>query len=182
VAAGADALVVQGPDAGGHRGTFDPGRSPGKESLDSLLSAICAAHDVPVVAAGGLSSAADVRRVLGLGARAAQAGTALLLADEAGTDPVHRQALSDPRFTHTVVTCAFSGRYARGLANDFTDRYDPVAPLGYPEVNQMTGPIRRAAVAAGDPHGTNLWAGTGWRGISAGGTADIVAALAQEVR
>lgn len=62
-----------------------------------------------------------------------------------------------------MVTRAFSGRYARGLANDFTARYDDVAPLGYPEVNQMTGPLRRAAVAAGDPHGTNLWAGTAWR-------------------
>ncbi|HTY29193.1 MAG TPA: nitronate monooxygenase, partial [Mycobacterium sp.] len=85
VAAGADALVVQGPEAGGHRGTFDPGRRPGEESLDSLLAAICSAHDVPVIAAGGLSAAGDVRRVLALGALAAQAGTALLLADEAGT-------------------------------------------------------------------------------------------------
>lgn len=181
VAAGADALVVQGPEAGGHRGTFDPGRTPGEEPVDSLLPAIRAAYDLPVIAAGGLSAAGDVRRVLGLGARAAQAGTALLLADEAGTNPVHRQALSDPQFTHTVVTRAFSGRYARGLANDFTDRYDPVAPLGYPEVNQITGPIRRAAVAAGDPHGTNLWAGTAWRDIRAGAAADIVAGLAQEV-
>jgi len=53
-----------------------------------------------------------------------------------------------------------------------------VAPLGYPEVNQMTGPIRAAVIAAGDPHGTNLWAGTAWRDISAGPAADIVAALA----
>ena len=64
-----------------------------------------------------------------------------------------------------MVTCAFSGRYARGLANGFTDRYDPEAPLGYPEVNQLTGAMRRAAIAAGDPHGTNLWAGTAWRRI-----------------
>lgn len=181
VGAGADALVVQGPEAGGHRGTFDPGRRPGEEPLDSLLSAVCATHEVPVIAAGGLTSAGDVRRALGHGARAAQAGTALLLADEAGTNPVHRQALTDPQFTRTVVTCAFSGRYARGLANGFTDRYDPVAPLGYPEVNQLTGAMRRAAIAAGDPHGTNLWAGTAWRRIRGGAAAGIVAALAQEV-
>lgn len=181
VAAGADALVVQGPAAGGHRGTFDPARTPGEEPLEELLAAIRAAHDRPVIAAGGLSSAADVRRVLDLGAVAAQAGTAFLLADEAGTNLVHRQALSDPQFTHTVVTCAFSGRYARGLANDFTERYDPIAPLGYPEVNQLTGAMRRAAVAAGDPHGTNLWAGTAWRHVVPGTAAQIVATLSQEV-
>ncbi|KDE97907.1 2-nitropropane dioxygenase [Mycolicibacterium aromaticivorans JS19b1 = JCM 16368] len=182
VAAGADALVVQGPEAGGHRGTFDPVVRPGDEPLDSLLSAIVAAHDVPVIAAGGLSSAADVRRVLHGGAVAAQAGTAFLLAEEAGTNAVHRGALTDRNFTETVVTRAFSGRYARGLANDFTARYDDVAPLGYPDVNQMTGPLRRAAVAAGDPHGTNLWAGTAWREISGGSAADIVAALAEGTR
>lgn len=182
VAAGADALVVQGPEAGGHRGTFDPVASPGNDPLDALLAAITAAHDVPVIAAGGLAGAADVKRVLDAGAAAAQAGTAFLLADEAGTNGAHRAALTDEHFTETVVTRAFSGRYARGLANDFTRRYDDVAPLGYPEVNQMTGPLRRAAVAAGDPHGTNLWAGTSWRRTGGGSAAGIVAALAVEVR
>lgn len=182
VAAGADALVVQGPEAGGHRGTFDPVASPGNDPLDALLAAITAAHDVPVIAAGGLAGAADVKRVLDAGAAAAQAGTAFLLADEAGTNGAHRAALTDEHFTETVVTRAFSGRYARGLANDFTRRYDDVAPLGYPEVNQMTGPLRRAAVAAGDPHGTNLWAGTSWRRTGGGSAAGIVAALAGEVR
>lgn len=182
VAAGADSLVVQGPEAGGHRGTFDPARRPGEIPLDVLLAQIGAAHDIAVIAAGGIATAADVRRVLDAGAAAAQAGTAFLCSDEAGTNPVHRQALSDPAFSHTVVTCAFSGRYARGLANDFTERFDPVAPLGYPDVNQMTGAMRRAAVAAGDPHGTNLWAGTAWRATTAGSAADIVAAMTREVR
>ncbi|TDO17519.1 nitroalkane oxidase [Mycobacterium sp. BK086] len=181
VSAGTDALVVQGPEAGGHRGTFDPVARPGDEPLDGLLAAIVAAHRVPVIAAGGLAGAADVRRVLGAGAAAAQAGTAFLLSDEAGTNGAHRAALTDEKFTETVVTRAFSGRYARGLANDFTRRYDDVAPLGYPEVNQMTGPLRRASVAAGDPHGTNLWAGTSWRRTSSGSAADIVAALAGEI-
>lgn len=182
VDAGAGALVVQGPEAGGHRGTFDPARRPGEEPLDSLLAAVVATHDLPVVAAGGLATSADVRRVLGLGAVAAQSGTAFLLCEEAGTNAVHRQALSDPGFTHTVVTCAFSGRYARGLANGFTDRFDEIAPLGYPEVNQMTGAMRRAAVAAGDPHGTNLWAGTAWRATRPDSAAEIVAALTREAQ
>jgi nitronate monooxygenase len=181
VAAGADALVVQGPEAGGHRGKFDPVALPEDEPLDALLAAIVAVHDLPVIAAGGLADAADVRRVLDGGAVAAQAGTAFLLCDEAGTNGVHRSALTDQQFAETVVTRAFSGRYARGLANDFTTRYDAVAPPGYPEVNQMTGPLRRAAVAAGDPHGTNLWAGTSWRRIGGGRAGDIVAALARDV-
>lgn len=180
-AAGADALVVQGPEAGGHRGTFDPVTAPGDEPLDALLAAIVAHHDLPVIAAGGLAGAADVQRVLAGGAVAAQAGTAFLLCDEAGTNGVHRAALVDEQFTETVVTRAFSGRYARGLANDFTARFDDDAPFGYPEVNQMTGPLRRAAVAAGDPHGTNLWAGTAWRRVTGGGASAVVAALAGQV-
>ncbi|AQT80701.1 2-nitropropane dioxygenase [Mycolicibacterium litorale] len=181
VAAGADTLVVQGPEAGGHRGTFVPDRRPGEQPLAELLAAVASTHDLPVSAAGGLGDAAAVRAALDAGAVAAQAGTAFLLSDEAGTNAAHRRALVDDRFTKTIVTCAFSGRYARGLANGFTDSYDDMAPLGYPEVNQLTGPIRAAAVAAGDPHGTNLWAGTAWRGIAGGSAGDIVAALAGEV-
>lgn len=176
---GADGLVIQGPDAGGHRGTFAPDVPPGTESLEDLLSEISAAHtDVPLVAAGGLGTAADVAGVLRHGAVAAQVGTALLLCDEAGTNEVYRAALQHPEFGNTIVTSAFSGRYARGLENDFTRALDDVAPLGYPEINHMTAPIRAAAVALGDPHGTNLWAGTAYRTIHPGPAADIVAELA----
>jgi nitronate monooxygenase len=133
---------------------------------------------VPVVAAGGLGDAEAVRRVRDGGAVAAQLGTALLLCDEAGTSEVHRRALRDDRLTDTVVTRAFSGRYARSLSNAFTDRYSAAAPPGYPQLNQMTAPIRAAAGAAGDPQAVNLWAGTAWRGIGAGPAAHVVAALA----
>lgn len=177
VEAGADALVVQGPEAGGHRSIFDPGAEPPDEPLLTLL-AQTVGLGVPVVAAGGLGSAGTVRGVLESGAVAAQIGTALLLCDEAGTSQVHRRALRDPQFTDTVVTRAFSGRYARSLANAFTDRYSADAPPGYPQVNQMTGPIRAAAAAAGDPHAVSLWAGTAWRDVTAGPAADVVAALA----
>ncbi|OBJ48906.1 nitronate monooxygenase [Mycobacterium sp. 1423905.2] len=177
VAAGADNLVVQGPGAGGHRGTFAPDMDPGEESLHQLLDRIGASHDVPLIAAGGLGTVDDVAAALRWGAVAAQVGTALLLADEAGTDSAYRVALKNPHFDSTVVTRAFSGRYARGLANNFTRLLDHVAPLGYPEVHQMTEPIREAAVQAEDPHGTTLWAGTAYRNAQAGPVADIVAAL-----
>ncbi|HLR99579.1 MAG TPA: nitronate monooxygenase [Mycolicibacillus parakoreensis] len=178
VDAGAGGLVVQGPGAGGHRGTFDPAADPGTQPLAELLAAVTAAHAVPVIAAGGLATPADVAAVRRAGARAAQVGTALLLADEAGTNPVHRAALEARRAQTTVVTRAFSGRWARSLVNGFTDRLGALAPAAYPQVNQMTGPIRRAAVAAGDPDGTNLWAGVAHAAVRGGPAAGIVASLA----
>ena len=177
VAAGAAVLVVQGPEAGGHRSVFLPESRPSGLPLDALL-AQTAGVGVPVVAAGGIGDAAAVRRVLDSGAVSAQVGTALLLSDEAATRPVHRDALRDKRFGATVVTPCFTGRYARSLVNDFTTRFDAIAPLGYPQVHQITAPIRSAAVAAGDPQHTSLWAGQSWRTIRGGPAADIVAELA----
>ena len=177
VAAGADSLIVQGPGAGGHRGTFAPDMEPSNESLHHLLTRIRSAHDVPLIAAGGLGTARDVAAVLHRGAVAAQVGTALLLADEAGTNAAYRTAMKNPLFGTTVVTRAFSGRYARGLENDFTRTLDNVAPLGYPEVNQMTSPIREAAAAEEDPNGFPLWAGTSFQDASSGPAADIIAGL-----
>jgi nitronate monooxygenase len=160
---GVDVLVAQGPAAGGHRGTFDAQARPAEQPLDELLAEIVTALDLPVVAAGGLMTAADVARVRRLGAVAAQLGTAFLLADEAGSTPVHRAALVSPEFTEAVVTKAFSGRFARGLRNRFVDDHDEQAPLAYPQVHYLTSPLRAAAVRAGDPHGANIWAGTGFR-------------------
>ncbi|WP_123028850.1 nitronate monooxygenase [Mycolicibacterium stellerae] len=175
---GVDAIAVQGPSAGGHRGTFDPVAEPNSQPLSELLAAAVARVSVPVVAAGGLVTADDVERVIEAGAVAAQLGTAFLLADEAGSSPVHRAALQDPKFTETVVTKSFSGRYARGLHNRFIDEHEAQAPFGYPEVHYLTGPLRAGAVRAGDPHGTNVWAGTGFKSIRSGSVAEIMATLA----
>jgi nitronate monooxygenase len=178
VAAGADSLVVQGPGAGGHRGTFAPDMEPGTDSLHDLIDRIHRAHrDVPIIAAGGLGTADDVAGVLRRGAVAAQVGTALLLSDEAGTSQAHRTAMKNQLFAKTIVSRAFSGRYARGLENEFIRRLDNVAPLGYPEVNQMTLPIREAATEWGDPNGMALWAGTSFKEAHSGPAADIIAKL-----
>lgn len=177
VACGVDAIAVQGPAAGGHRGTFDPVAEPNPQPLTELLAAVVARVSVPVIAAGGLVTADDVSRMIEQGATAAQLGTAFLLADEAGSSPVHRAALQDPQFTETVVTKAFSGRYARGLRNRFVDDHEAQAPFGYPEIHYLTGPLRAASVRAGDPHGTNIWAGTGYRSITSAPVAEIIAAL-----
>lgn len=80
-------------------------------------------------------------------------------------------------FANTIVTRAFSGRYGRGLENEFIRLLDNVAPLGYPEVNQMTSPIRAAAANLEDPNGMTLWAGTSFRKAQSGPAADIIAGL-----
>lgn len=177
LAHGVDALAVQGPSAGGHRGTFDPGAQPATQPLDELLAEVKAAVDVPVVAAGGLMTAEDVARVLAAGAVAAQLGTAFLLSDEAGSSPVHRAALQNPAFTETVVTRAFSGRYARGLRNRFFDEHEAEAPFGYPEIHWLTSPLRAASVKAGDPQAVNVWAGAGYRHAATGSVAEIISSL-----
>jgi nitronate monooxygenase len=174
---GVDILVAQGPSAGGHRGTFDATAPPAEEPLDELLAALVATFDIPVVAAGGLMTATDIHRVRQAGAVAAQLGTAFLLADEAGSSPVHRDALRDLQFTETVVTRAFSGRYARGLRNRFIAEHEADAPFGYPEVHYLTSPLRAASVRAGDPQAVNVWAGTGFRQARSGSVAGIIDAL-----
>ena len=180
VAAGVDALVAQGPDAGGHRGTWDPLVNPPALPLDDLLAEIRTAVTAPVVASGGLGTVEAIRSVLS-SADAVQVGTVLLDADEAGTSLPYRRALRDPRFAETVLTRAFSGRWARGLRNGFTDRFGDHAPAAYPAVNQLTGPLRRAATLAGDPDLLSLWAGTGWRTLPSGPARRILEALVPKV-
>ena len=177
LAAGADALCVQGPEAGGHRGTFAAAAPPPEVPLHGILESL-SDLEVPLIAAGGIATAEHTRAALAVGAAAVQAGTAFLRADEAGTKPAHRAALSSPeRFPTTGVTRAFSGRNARGLYNGFMRRHDGEAPYGYPEIHHLTTPLRAAAAAAGDPDWLNLWAGINYRNAAEGPAAAIVASL-----
>ena len=155
-AAGADAIVLQGAEAGGHRGSWDDADAADVSTLE-LLRATAAEIDVPLVATGGIADGASIAAALEAGARAAQLGTAFLLCPEAGTHPAHRQALraGGP----TAVTRAFTGRRARGIVNEFMRRHAD-APSAYPHVHHLTTPLRAAARAAGDADGFNLWAGT----------------------
>ncbi|MEX5297297.1 nitronate monooxygenase [Kocuria sp. CPCC 205292] len=159
VRAGAHLLTVQGPAAGGHRGTHRAEDVPGEESLAELVAAVRAAVEVPLVAAGGIASAAEADAVRAAGADAVQVGTLLLRTPEAGTSAAYREALGSGRYTETAVTRAFSGRLARGVRNGFVERFTNIAPAAYPQVNQLTKPIRAAAAAAGDPEAIALWAG-----------------------
>jgi nitronate monooxygenase len=176
LAAGVDALCVQGPEAGGHRGTFDATAPAGTQPLHQLLEEV-SDLGTTVIAAGGIVTGDETRAALSRGAMAVQAGTAFLCADEAGTRPVHRNALSSQHFNTTAVTKAFSGRYARGLYNEFMRQYDSTAPFGYPEIHHLTSPIRSAAAVSESPEWINLWAGTGFRRTVKGPVSSVLARL-----
>jgi NAD(P)H-dependent flavin oxidoreductase YrpB (nitropropane dioxygenase family) len=162
-ASGADVLAVQASAAGGHSGTLTPGVRPPSIPLTELVAAVRSAVSLPIIAAGGLATADDVAAAVHAGADAVMVGTALLRTDEAGTTAAHRAALADAAARGTVVTRAFTGRFARSLRNDFIDRYDGIAPAGYPAIHHLTSPLRKAAATAGDPERLHLWAGTGYR-------------------
>lgn len=178
VARGADGVCAQGVEAGGHRAVFDPGHADDRP-LAELLPDVVRAVDVPVIAAGGIMDGADVAAALSSGAVAAQSGTAFLRCPESGAQPVHKAALADPDFTETSLTCAFTGRPARGLTNRFIlDHVD--APCAYPQVHHMTKPLRAAATRAADPEGMALWAGTGFRRARELPAGELVAVLREE--
>ena len=176
-AAGVDGLVVQGPRAGGHSATFDPARPIGADPTVRVVEAVRAVTSLPLLAAGGVDGPAAVAELLAVGVESVAVGTLLLLAEEAGTSATHRAALTDPRFEETVITHAFTGRPARGLRNDFIDRYETSAPFGYPAVHHLTRELRRTAARTGDPHRLHLWAGTGYRSAQARPAARIIGDL-----
>ena len=181
VEAGADVLAVQGSAAGGHSGTLTPSRRPPAVPTAELVADVHRTVSRPLVAAGGLASPADVVDAFRAGASAVMVGTALLRAPESGASAAHQAALADADRGDTVVTRAFSGRPARGLRNRFVDRYDRLAPLGYPAIHHLTSPIRRAGAAAGDPEVVNLWAGTGYRLAAPDPVATTLERLAEDL-
>jgi nitronate monooxygenase len=152
--AGAHALVVQGAEAGGHRGSFDDATEP--IGLLALLRLVAAVTDLPLVATGGIMDAAGAAAARAAGAVAAQAGTAFMLAPEAATNPAQRERIGTD--APTELTRAFTGRLARGIANGFMAEH-PGAPRAYPEIHHATVPLRAAARERGDADGFNLWAG-----------------------
>lgn len=175
--AGADALCVQGTEAGAHRGTFANADSPGQDyGLLALIGAVGQITGLPLIAAGGIMSTRQVQAVLAAGAAAAQCGTAFLRCPESGAHPLHKAALADPRYTTTALTRAFSGRPARGLVNQFMLDH-PGAPAAYPEINNATRPLRAAAAARGDTERMSLWAGQGFRSAVPRPAAEIVSLL-----
>jgi nitronate monooxygenase len=180
---GADAVIAQGVEAGGHQGTHrdQPENDGAGIGVLSLVARIREAVSLPIVAAGGIMRGSQIAAVLAAGASAAQLGTAFLATPESGAHPLHKQALTDPLFGYTELTRAFSGRPARGLVNRFVREHGRYAPAAYPEVHHLTAPLRKAAAAAGDPQGMALWAGQGHRMARDLPAGQLVGVLAAEL-
>ncbi|MEW6420897.1 MAG: nitronate monooxygenase [Deinococcota bacterium] len=169
---GVDAVVAQGGAAGGHRGGWL--RDELADTL-ALTRAVAEAIHLPVIAAGGLMDAADVRAALDAGASLAQCGTAFLQAAEAGTSAPYRAALAIAAPGETVLTRSFSGRPARGLANRVTAEVRH--PLPYPFQNALTRDLRASAARAGRAEFLSLWAGEGAHRGKEGLAEEILAGL-----
>ncbi len=180
---GADAIIAQGLEAGGHRGMFLSEDLTGQSGTFALLPQIVAAVDLPVIAAGGIADAAAVKAALDLGADAVQVGTAFMLCEEASTSQVHRAVLKSEAATHTAVTNLFSGRPARGIVNRIMRELGPIngkVPV-FPLASSAIGPLRATAEASGCGDFTPLWAGqnvSGCREVAAG---DLLNALCSKL-
>lgn len=181
--AGADAVCVQGVEAGGHQSTHHDDAQAGLTGtgLLSLVAQVRETVQLPVIATGGLMRGSQIAAVLAAGADAAQLGTAFLACPESGAHLLHKQALTNPLFVTTALTRAFSGRPARGLANRFVREHGPYAPAAYPQVHHLTSGLRRAAAKAGDPQGMALWAGQGHRMARELPAGELVELLAAEI-
>lgn len=160
---GADAIIAQGSEAGGHRGAFDPDKAEAQTiGLLSLVPAISDSVNLPVIATGGIGDARGVVAALALGASAVQIGTVFLRAPEAGIVPAWADGLGQARPEDTAVTRAFSGRLGRALRTDYvaaTEQSDAPAPLPYPLQRSATGPMRARGAQENDLACLQAWAG-----------------------
>ncbi len=157
------AIVLQGEEAGAHRGTFaSPFEAAMVPTLDLVAGAVSAVS-TPVIASGGLMDGRDVAAAMKLGASAAQLGTAFLPCPESGAPATYKQAILQAREDTTVITRAFSGRPARGLHNTFIAALEGKddAILPFPLQNALTRPMRAAAAKQGMAGFLSLWAGRG---------------------
>jgi nitronate monooxygenase len=182
--AGVDAVVTQGSEAGGHRGTFAGDFDAGMIGTMALVPQVADAVTVPVIASGGIMDGRGIAAALALGASAVQMGTAFLTCDEAGVPDAYKEAILTAREHDTRLTRAFSGRPARGITNRFmleVERGDAAdAILPFPLQNSLTRPLRNAAAKQGRAEFLSLWAGQGLRLARRQAAAALVARLAEE--
>ncbi|WP_410812088.1 NAD(P)H-dependent flavin oxidoreductase [Micromonospora sp. 067-2] len=174
---GVDVVVVQGTEAGGHRGGVPDDDDYALLPLLRLAAAVC---DRPLVAAGGIVDGPGLAAVLTAGATGAQLGTAFLRCPEAGSSPMHRAAVASS--TPTALTRAYSGKRARGVVNEFLRRHDAAAPPGYPQVLHLTRPLLAAARRDGDASVANLWAGQAHPLAREVPAAELIAELSADAR
>lgn len=177
---GVDAIVAQGAEAGGHRGTFLEEFETSLVGTIALVPQVVDAVAVPVVASGGIMDGRGVAAALVLGASAIQLGTAFLTCKEAGASEAYKDAIFSAREQDTRITRAFSGRPARGIVNRFMREVgDDVPP--FPIQNQLTRPLRNAAARLGRAEFLNLWSGQGTRMARRQSAAELIALIDLEL-
>jgi len=181
-AAGVDMVVASGFESGGHRTSF---LRPSEASLVgtfSLVPQIADQVDLPVIAAGGIADGRGIAAALILGAAAAQIGTAFLACEESGAHPLHRAALFGADARHTVLSRAYTGRLARGIANRFTGDMPATTDVfaAYPAQSWALAPLRAAALAQGRTDLVNFWAGQSASLVRHRQAAELFASLVRE--
>ena len=161
--AGVDAIIAQGEEAAAHRGTFAGSFETAMVPTLDLVAGISRSLSIPVIASGGLMDGRDIAAAMSRGASAAALGTAFLVCPESGAAQAHKQSVLSARTDSTVITRAFSGRPARGIANGFVAllKSKERAILPYPLQNALTRAMRAAAAKRGNAEYLSLWAGTG---------------------
>jgi nitronate monooxygenase len=181
-AAGVDAVVAQGSEAGAHRGTFAVGFEAAMIGTMALVPQIVRAVRIPVIASGGIMTGEGIAAALALGASAVQMGTAFLTSHESGAPESYKRAILEAREHQTRVTRAFSGRPARGIANRFMNEVESSAGaiLPYPLQNALTRPLRTSAAKQDRAEFLSLWAGQGLRLARRESTAELMSRLADD--
>lgn len=179
-AAGLDAVVAQGKEAGGHRGSFiEPIELIGqKELLEQIIGKV----NIPVIAAGGIMTAEHVQLALQAGAVAVQVGTAFLVATESDISPVHKEAILQSKAKSTTLTKAFTGKYARGLANEFTEQLKEAVVAPYPLQHHLTLAIRKESAKQKRPEFLSLWMGENSYMATEASVATIVDSLIKNIK
>lgn len=176
--AGVDFIVAQGVEAGGHRGTF---LEDALHPTLQLLKEIKAQVKKPLIAAGGLMHGKEILSALKAGAAAVQMGTAFITCTESGAHPAYKKALLEWKNRNTVLTKAFTGKWARAVENRFTQEIDDVEIPPFPIAQSLTGPMRKAAAAAHNAEFMSLWAGEHFRLCKAGTAQELIAKLTLEI-
>jgi nitronate monooxygenase len=181
---GADAVIAQGLEAGGHRGMFLTHDLGTQRGTFALLPQVVAAVKLPVIAAGGIADAAGVRAAMALGASGVQVGTAYLCCPEANTSALHRAALLSEAAHHTELTTLFSGRPARGIVNRLMRTLGPLNPAApaFPTATAAIAPLRAHFESLGRTDCTPLWSGQNASGCRAVPAGELTAALAEGLR
>ena len=179
--AGANFIVAQGIEAGGHRGIFNPDEVDEKITALALTKQLVKGCSIPIVTAGAIMDGADIANALRSGAVAAQLGTAFLCCDESGATPAHKEYLLTHHSRGSVFTASFSGRPARGINNEFIRLMESKMVLPFPIQNTLTASLRQLGVKTNNGEYQSLWAGQDYARTRRLSTKNLMLALKEEL-